>query len=85
MRTRATLLACDPTAATGAGEFDTAVLVFGGLLMAGALVSGLVRRSFLSLTALFVLAGFVLGEGGLERARPRPARRSSSPTSRSSR
>jgi sodium/hydrogen antiporter len=51
-------------AATGSGEFDTAVLVFGGLLVAGALVSGLVRRSFLSLTAMFVLAGFALGEGG---------------------
>ena len=34
--------------------------------MGGALLSGLARRSFLSLTALFVLAGFVLGEGGLE-------------------
>src|SRR3954453_11280909 len=33
--------------------------------MGGALVSGLVRRSFLSLTALFVLAGFLLGTGGL--------------------
>ena len=33
--------------------------------MAGALASGLVNRSFLSLTAAFVLAGFVLGEGGL--------------------
>jgi sodium/hydrogen antiporter len=40
--------------------------VFGGLLMAGALVAGLARRSFLSLTAMFVVAGFVLGQGGLE-------------------
>jgi NhaP-type Na+/H+ or K+/H+ antiporter len=40
--------------------------VFGALLMGGALVSGLARRSFLSLTALFVLCGFALGEGGLE-------------------
>lgn len=53
-------------AATGPGGFDVVVLVFGGLLMAGALLSGLARRSFLSLTALFVLAGFVLGRGGLE-------------------
>ena len=52
-------------AATGAGGFDTVVLAFGALLMAGALLSGLARRSFLSLTALFVLAGFVLGHGGL--------------------
>ena len=34
--------------------------------MGGALVAGLVRRSFLSLAALFVLAGFALGQGGLE-------------------
>src|SRR5215210_2924551 len=34
--------------------------------MAGALVSGVVRRSFLSLAALFVLAGFALGHGGVE-------------------
>ena len=40
--------------------------MFGGLLMLGALLSGLARRSFLSLVALFVLAGFVLGEGGTE-------------------
>ncbi len=47
-------------------SFGTATLVLGVLLMVGALVSGLARRSFLSLTALFVLAGFALGEGGLE-------------------
>ncbi len=42
------------------------LFVFGLLLVAGALAAGLARRSFLSLTALFVLAGFVLGQGGLE-------------------
>jgi NhaP-type Na+/H+ or K+/H+ antiporter len=53
-------------AAAGAGtDFDVATLALGLLLMGGALVSGVVRRSFLSLTALFVLAGFVLGRGGL--------------------
>jgi NhaP-type Na+/H+ or K+/H+ antiporter len=46
--------------------FDTAVLVLGALLVVGALLSGLAGRSFLSLTALFVVAGFVLGEGGLD-------------------
>lgn len=46
--------------------FDQTVLVLGLLLVAGAVVSGLVHRSFLSLTALFVLAGFALGQGGLE-------------------
>jgi NhaP-type Na+/H+ or K+/H+ antiporter len=51
--------------ATG-DPFDVALLVFGGLLLAGALLSGLVHRSFLSLTALFVLAGFALGDGGIE-------------------
>jgi sodium/hydrogen antiporter len=46
--------------------FEVAVAVLGGLLVIGALLSGLAKRSFLSLTALFVLAGFVLGEGGAE-------------------
>jgi NhaP-type Na+/H+ or K+/H+ antiporter len=58
-------------AASGGTEtFDTVVLVFGALLMGGALVSGLARRSFLSLTAVFVLSGFVLGQGGLEVIEP---------------
>src|SRR3954468_2795518 len=48
------------------GGFDDVVLVFGALLMLGALASGLARRSFLSLTALFVLAGFALGQGGAD-------------------
>src|SRR5689334_17313316 len=43
---------------------ETALTVLGGLLVLGALVSGIARRSFLSLTALFVLAGFALGQGG---------------------
>jgi NhaP-type Na+/H+ or K+/H+ antiporter len=45
--------------------FETATLVLGALLVGGALVSGLARRSFLSLTAVFVVAGFALGHGGL--------------------
>jgi NhaP-type Na+/H+ or K+/H+ antiporter len=53
-------------AATESGGLDTGLLVFGALVMGGALVSGLVRRSFLSLTAVFVLVGFALGHGGLE-------------------
>src|SRR5688500_18544208 len=36
------------------------------MLVLGALISGLAGRSFLSLTAVFVLAGFALGEGGTE-------------------
>jgi sodium/hydrogen antiporter len=47
-------------------SLEIVLLVLGGLLMVGALVAGLARRSFLSLAALFVVAGFVLGEGGLE-------------------
>ncbi len=39
--------------------------MLGLLLIVGALLSGLAQRSFLSLTALFVLAGFTLGPGGL--------------------
>jgi sodium/hydrogen antiporter len=44
-------------------SFQTGAAVFGGLLVLGALLSGLARRSVLSLAALFVLAGFLLGEG----------------------
>jgi NhaP-type Na+/H+ or K+/H+ antiporter len=47
-------------------SFQETVTVLGLLLMLGALVSGLARRSVLSLAAMFVLAGFVLGNGGLE-------------------
>ena len=46
-------------------EFEVAALVFGALLIVGALASGLARRSFLSMTAVFVVAGFALGEGGV--------------------
>jgi NhaP-type Na+/H+ or K+/H+ antiporter len=46
-------------------EFEVAVLVLGGLLVLGALLSGLAHRSLLSLAALFVLAGFALGRGGV--------------------
>jgi sodium/hydrogen antiporter len=53
-------------AAGAGGAFDTITLVFGGLLVLGALVSGLAHRSFLSLAALFVLAGFALGQGGFD-------------------
>jgi sodium/hydrogen antiporter len=48
-----------------AGQLNTSLLVFGALLVAGALVSGVARTSFLSLTAMFVLVGFVLGHGVL--------------------
>jgi NhaP-type Na+/H+ or K+/H+ antiporter len=46
-------------------SFQACAAVLGGLLIAGALLSGLARRSLLSLAALFVLAGFVLGDGVL--------------------
>ncbi len=45
--------------------FQATVTVLGLLLMVGALISGLARRSVVSLAALFVLAGFALGEGGV--------------------
>jgi sodium/hydrogen antiporter len=45
---------------------DEELFIFGLALVVGALLSGLIRRSFLSLTAVFVLAGLALGEGGLE-------------------
>ena len=55
-----------PPLAAGVEFLDAPLAIFGVLLVAGALISGLARRSFLSLTAAFVVAGFVLGEGGLE-------------------
>jgi sodium/hydrogen antiporter len=55
-----------PPLAAGVDFLQEPVAVFGVLLMAGALVAGVARRSFLSLTAAFVVAGFILGQGGLE-------------------
>src|SRR2546423_1036873 len=46
--------------------FDRVTVVLGGMLVLGALISGLARRSLLSLTAVFVLGGFVLGKGGFD-------------------
>jgi NhaP-type Na+/H+ or K+/H+ antiporter len=47
-------------------SFETAAAVLGALLVGGALLSGLARRSFLSLTAVFVVVGFLLGSDGLD-------------------
>src|SRR3954468_6371266 len=47
-------------------HFEDVFAVLGVLLMVGALIAGYAKRTFLSLTALFVIAGFVLGKGGLE-------------------
>jgi NhaP-type Na+/H+ or K+/H+ antiporter len=44
-------------------RFELATLALGGLLVLGAWLSGLAKRSFVSLTAVFVLVGFVLGDG----------------------
>jgi NhaP-type Na+/H+ or K+/H+ antiporter len=55
-----------PPPAAAVDFLEAPLAVFGLLLVAGALVAGLARRSFLSLTAAFVVAGFVLGQGGLE-------------------
>jgi sodium/hydrogen antiporter len=46
-------------------SFDDTAVVFGALLVLGALIAGIARRSFLSLTAVFVVAGFVLGKGAI--------------------
>jgi NhaP-type Na+/H+ or K+/H+ antiporter len=56
----------DSTSVLAAVSLEISLLVLGGLLMFGALISGLVQRSFLSLAAAFVLAGFALGEGGFD-------------------
>jgi NhaP-type Na+/H+ or K+/H+ antiporter len=55
-----------PPVAAGVDFLQEPAAIFGLLLMAGALLSGIAHRSFLSLTAVFVVAGFVLGQGGLE-------------------
>jgi NhaP-type Na+/H+ or K+/H+ antiporter len=47
-------------------SFQATAAFLGVLLIVGALASGLAQRSFLSLAALFVLAGFVVGDGGFE-------------------
>ena len=46
--------------------FNDSVAALGLLLIFGAMVAGIARRSLLSLTAVFVIAGFVLGEGGFD-------------------
>jgi sodium/hydrogen antiporter len=46
-------------------SFEATAAFLGALLIVGALASGLAQRSFLSLAALFVLAGFLVGDGGL--------------------
>ena len=51
--------------ATEVTSFATGAAVLGGLLVVGSLLSGLARRSMLSLAALFVLAGFILGHGAI--------------------
>jgi NhaP-type Na+/H+ or K+/H+ antiporter len=47
-------------------QFEDVFAVFGVLLVVGALIAGYAKRTFLSLTALFVVAGFLLGKGGLK-------------------
>jgi NhaP-type Na+/H+ or K+/H+ antiporter len=47
-------------------SYETAATVLGAMLVGGALLSGLARRSFLSLAAVFVLAGLMLGQGGFD-------------------
>jgi NhaP-type Na+/H+ or K+/H+ antiporter len=47
-------------------SFQATAAVLGVVLIAGALVSGLAERSFLSLASLFVLVGLLLGDGGLQ-------------------
>jgi len=44
-------------------RFEISALALGALLGLGALLSGVAGRSFVSLTAIFVVAGFVLGDG----------------------
>src|SRR4051794_28148037 len=45
-------------------SFEDVFAVLGVLLIFGALVAGLAHRTFLSLTAVFMIAGFLLGDAG---------------------
>lgn len=47
-------------------QFQISMIVLGALLILGALISGRIRRSFLSLTAIYVVIGFALGNGGFD-------------------
>lgn len=58
-------------------RFEAAALALGALLVLGALLSALARRSVVSLTAVFVIAGFVLGDGVTGALHFAPARASS--------
>jgi sodium/hydrogen antiporter len=55
-----------PPTAAGVEFLEAPLAVFGVMLVFGALISGLAGRTFLSLTAVFVVAGFLVGEGGAE-------------------
>ena len=44
-------------------RFEVSTLVLGLLLALGALLSGLAGRTFVSLAAVFVIVGFILGDG----------------------
>jgi sodium/hydrogen antiporter len=56
----------EPLGVISTNWLNSTLLVFGALLALGALASGIARRSFLSLTSMFVLAGFILGQDGLQ-------------------
>jgi sodium/hydrogen antiporter len=55
-----------PQLAAGIDFLNEPAAAFGVLLMLGALIAGVAHRSFLSLTAVFVVAGFLLGRDGLQ-------------------
>ena len=55
-----------PPVAAGVEFLEAPLAAFGVMLVLGALISGLAGRTFVSLAAAFVLAGFALGEGGTE-------------------
>jgi NhaP-type Na+/H+ or K+/H+ antiporter len=50
--------------ASGVDFLEAPLLALGLVLVLGALVTGIARRSLLSLTAVYIVVGFVLGEGG---------------------
>ena len=55
-----------PPVLAASTSFEDVALVFGALLVAGALSAGVMHRSLLSMVPVYVLAGYLLGSDGFD-------------------
>ena len=55
-----------PLVLAASTSFEDVALVFGALLVAGALSAGVMRRSLLSMVPVYLLAGYLLGSDGFD-------------------